>query len=154
ARVGLVLVTINPAYREFEAHHALRLSGCRAVVAEREHKRSNYYDMLISLTQGDGRGRLPALERVIALDDDPACPPEWLSWAAVMVAGKAVPSAVLRQSIDATEACDPINVQFTSGTTVAPKGATLSHRNILNNGFFVWETLKLSADDRLCLCVP
>ncbi|MCM5570472.1 AMP-binding protein [Burkholderiaceae bacterium FT117] len=153
-RIGLILVTINPAYREPEALHALRLSGCRAVVAQRAHKGSNYYQMLASLTQGAESARLPQLERVVALDDIPAISPGWMTWAALLAAGTSVSERALREAIEATDAAEPVNIQFTSGTTGAPKGATLSHRNILNNGFFVGETLRFSPEDRLCLCVP
>lgn len=152
ARLGLVLVTINPAYRELEAQHALHLSGCRALVAPEAHKTSRYHDMLRALQGGPGGNRLPALEHVIVLDGKPE--PGWLTWQQLLQAGAPISRHLLRDAVDALQPGDPINIQFTSGTTGAPKGATLSHRNILNNGYFVGETLRLAPADRLCLCVP
>ncbi len=152
ARLGLVLVTLNPAYRELEVLHALRLSGCRAVVAPEAHKTSRYHEMLRALQAGPQGGRLPALEHVIALDGTPA--PGWLSWPQLLQAGAKVPLQAVADAAAALRPAEPINIQFTSGTTGAPKGATLSHRNILNNGFFVGQTLRLTPRDRLCLCVP
>ena len=172
ARVGLVLVTVNPAYRELEALHALRLAGCRAVVAPESHKSSRYHDMLRALQQGPQGNRLPALELVITLDDAAggvaqaagggevqqavgATPgARWLGWAHLLEAASRTDPGALAAAVARTRAAEPINIQFTSGTTGAPKGATLSHRNILNNGFFVGETLRLAPADRLCLCVP
>lgn len=152
ARIGLVLVTINPAYRELEARHALRLSGCRAVVAQQAHKTSRYHEMLRALTNGTDGNQLPALELVIALDG--SLDKGWLTWNGLRDSAVTTSTDALRAAIAATQANDPINIQFTSGTTGAPKGATLSHRNILNNGLFVGRTLRLSPADRLCLCVP
>ena len=152
ARLGLVLVTLNPAYRELEVLHALRLSGCRAVVAPEAHKTSRYHEMLRALQAGPQGGRLPALEHVIALGGTPA--PGWLSWPQLLQAGAKVPLQAVADAAAALRPAEPINIQFTSGTTGAPKGATLSHRNILNNGFFVGQTLRLTPRDRLCLCVP
>ncbi len=152
ARVGLVLVTLNPGYRELEALHALRLSGCRAVVAPEMHKRSGYHDMLRALRAGPEGNRLPALEHVIALDGRPDA--DWLSWGQLLDRSSQVSMRDAVEAVAAQQPGDPINIQFTSGTTGTPKGATLSHRNILNNGFFVGETLRLGSADRLCLCVP
>jgi fatty-acyl-CoA synthase len=149
ARVGVILVTINPAYREAEALHALRLSGCKAIVAQEAHKSSRYFDMLRSLTRGPDGNRLPQLRHVITLGKPPV--DGWLGWDQLLQAGRDTD----RAAIDlAAQFDDPINIQFTSGTTGSPKGATLSHHNILNNGFFVGETLRLTPQDRLCLCVP
>lgn len=152
ARLGLVLVTLNPAYRELEVLHALQLSGCRAVVAPQSHKGSRYHDMLRRLLTGPEGSRLPALERVIALDGP--LDERWVDWDGLLAAGEGVPAAALCEALAAQQPSDPINIQFTSGTTGAPKGATLSHRNILNNGRFVGQTLRLGNADRLCLCVP
>jgi fatty-acyl-CoA synthase len=152
ARLGLVLVTINPAYRELEAQHALHLSGCRALVAPEAHKSSRYHDMLRALQAGPQGNRLPGLEHVIALDGAPE--PGWLTWQQLLQAGAHLSRDLVREAVAAQRPSDPINIQFTSGTTGAPKGATLSHRNILNNGYFVGETLRLTPVDRLCLCVP
>jgi fatty-acyl-CoA synthase len=152
ARLGLVLVTINPAYRELEVLHALRLAGCRAVVAPEAHKASRYHDMLCALRCGPQGNRLPDLDHVIALDGRPR--EGWLGWSQLLDAGLRVPSQAVTDAVAALQPGEPINIQFTSGTTGAPKGATLSHLNILNNGFFVGETLRLTSADRLCLCVP
>ncbi len=164
ARVGLVLVTVNPAYRELEALHALRLAGCRVVVAPESHKTSRYHDMLRALQQGPQGNRLPALDYVVTLDgpdERELCETEsaspgarWLRWAQLLDGGSCVNPEALTQAVARTQAQEAINIQFTSGTMGAPKGATLSHRNILNNGFFVGETLRLTPVDRLCLCVP
>ena len=152
ARIGLVLVTINPAYRELELLHALRLSGCRAIVAPESHKTSRYHAMLHALQTGAQGNRLPMLEHVIALDGTPR--PGWITWQGLLEGGERIPAASVCAAAAVLQPDEPINIQFTSGTTGAPKGATLSHRNILNNGFFVGETLRLTAHDRLCLCVP
>lgn len=152
ARVGLILVTINPAYRELEVQHALSLSGCRAIVAQESYKSSRYHDMLRALTRGPQGHQLPALEWVIALDG--AAEPGWVRWTDVATGADRAGDEAFDEVVASIEAAEPINIQFTSGTTGAPKGATLSHRNILNNGFFVGRTLRLTPADRLCLCVP
>ena len=152
ARLGLILVTVNPAYRVHEAEHALTLAGCKAVVAQKSYKKSNYHTILLELTRGAQGNRLTELKHVISLDE--TTEPGWLNWAELERLGA---TAVANQDIQPfpqTHCDEPINIQFTSGTTGAPKGATLSHRNILNNGYFVGETLRLTRLDRLCLCVP
>lgn len=153
ARLGLVLVTINPAYRRGELAHALALTGCRAIVVARAFKSSDYYAMLSDVRSGrDGLPVPPALEHVIALDEP--CPGGAHSWREINALGARVPRAEVDRHAGATAAHEPANIQFTSGTTGLPKGATLSHRNILNNGRFVGRTLGLSPGDRLCLVVP
>lgn len=143
ARIGVVLVTLNPAYRTHEVAYALELSGCRFLVAASSFKTSDYRAMVDEV-----RGDLPALEQVIWLDTD--------DWADLVAAGDAHGVAV--ETVAAVEAGltpgDAINIQFTSGTTGFPKGATLSHRNILNNGWFVGEGCRYTEVDRVCIPVP
>lgn len=151
ARIGAILVTINPAYRVDEARYALTKVGCKGLVVAKSLKSSDYYAMLGALWRGpNDRGDLPGLEFVVGLDDP--LPDGWLGWSD-LVAGARGSDEVAR-ALQATEIDDPINIQFTSGTTGAPKGATLTHHNILNNGFFVGEVLRMRPDDRLCLIVP
>jgi fatty-acyl-CoA synthase len=134
AKAGVILVNVNPAYRTSELEYVLRQSGCRVLVAAESFKTSDYRAMV-----GAVRDQLPELERVVFLDT-----PEWDELAAGADAG--VPSEL---SFD-----DPINIQYTSGTTGFPKGATLSHHNILNNGFFVAEGCGYTDQDRVCIPVP
>jgi fatty-acyl-CoA synthase len=141
ARVGVVLVTINPAYRTSELAYALNQSGCRVLIAARSFKSSNYAEMVASV-----RDELTTVERVVWIDDP--------SWDALVAAGDAVPDEALADRESALAPTDPINIQYTSGTTGAPKGATLSHRNILNNGFLVGEGCRYTEADRVCIPVP
>jgi fatty-acyl-CoA synthase len=159
ARIGAVLVNINPAYRVSELEYALRKVGCKALVTAEQFKKSNYTSMLLDIapelaTQRAGElqcARLPALRTVISAGDPGV--QGILPFSVVMLEGE----AMLRAEGPATtllSAREPINVQFTSGTTGNPKGATLTHRNIVNNGRFIATAMNLSELDSLCIPVP
>jgi fatty-acyl-CoA synthase len=162
ARIGLILVNINPAYRKSELEYVLNKVGCRALVMARRYKSSDYLGILGEIApeihfKGTSEVldsvRLPSLKHVILLDDEPV-PPRCLSYRQVCRLG----GPAQRGRFDAlTAALDPddaINIQFTSGTTGSPKGATLSHFNIVNNARFCAKAMALSTDDRLCIPVP
>ncbi len=141
AKIGVILVNINPAYRISELAYALKQSGCRVLIAAPEFKTSNYRAMVAEVAPD-----LPDLERTIFLFS-----PEWDE----LVAGaSAVSMEALVERSSVLQFDDPINIQYTSGTTGFPKGATLSHHNILNNGFFVGEGCKYTENDRVCVPVP
>lgn len=141
AKLGVILVNINPAYRTHEVQYALAQSGCRGLVAATEFKTSNYVQMV-----ADVRDQLPELEQVVFIGTD--------DWPELLAAAEGVTDDQLRAVSAQLSNTDPINIQYTSGTTGFPKGATLSHRNILNNGFFVAEACKHTEHDRLCIPVP
>ncbi len=153
AKAGLILVNINPAYRTSELEYALNKVGCTALVLAPSHKTSDYVAMLRELapeltdaTPGALKAaRLPALRIVATLGE--ATYAGCLPFAALAAGGEAVLPDTLQPS-------DAVNIQFTSGTTGFPKGATLSHRNILNNGQFVGRGIRLQAGERVCIPVP
>ena len=160
ARAGLVLVNINPAYRTAELEFALRVVGARALVFAPRFKSSDYAAMLGSLIPELASavpGQLdcaafPELRLAVQLGSEGM--PGTLSFQQLIAAGQQVDAdavAAIRENLDADQV---FNIQFTSGTTGTPKGATLTHFNIVNNGFFVGEGLRLTADDRVCIPVP
>lgn len=160
ARVGLILVNINPAYRRAELEYALNKVGAKALITARSFKSSDYLEMLRDLapeldnaTPGRLRAeRLPELRTVIQLGDEPVA--GTFSFNDVMDRGGGGQRSRLDAISNALSASDPVNVQFTSGTTGSPKGATLSHRNIVNNGYFCARAMELTSNDRLCIPVP
>ncbi len=159
ARIGVILVTINPAYRLNELEYALKLSGCRGLVLAESFKGSDYAAMVASLvpelaaaTGEVSSALLPALRHVIVMGD--AVRPGTHRFRDVEAMGAGVTAAELNACSARLDRRDPINIQFTSGTTGRPKGATLTHRNIVNNAALVTGALKLGPDDRLCIPVP
>jgi fatty-acyl-CoA synthase len=160
ARIGLILVNINPSYRLAELEYALNKVGCRALVSAVRFKTSDYLGMIATLAPElakaePGRleaAELPELEIVIRMGEESS--PGMFNFAEVMAMGGPVERGRLDAISGMLHPSDAVNIQFTSGTTGAPKGATLSHDNIINNANFVTATMKFTAADRLCIPVP
>ncbi|HSI00689.1 MAG TPA: AMP-binding protein [Reyranella sp.] len=149
AKAGLVLVNVNPAYRRAELEYAMNKVECKALVLAPALKTSNYLEIVSDLVKG---GKLPHLEHIVRLGREKT--PGMLNFDDVATAGGNAERVRLAELGPKLQFDDAINIQFTSGTTGFPKGATLTHHNILNNGFFVAEGLKLTENDRLCIPVP
>lgn len=141
AKIGAILVTINPAYRAHELSYVLRNSGVRLLVSATEFKTSDYRRLIAAV-----RPELPELAEVFFIGGD--------EWDVLRGRASDVLDEELRCRMASLSPEDPINIQYTSGTTGSPKGAVLSHRSILNNGFFVTELINLGHGDRLCVPVP
>ncbi|MFJ6690676.1 linear/branched/unsaturated fatty acid:CoA ligase LbuL [Streptomyces sp. NPDC091294] len=141
ARIGVIMVNVNPAYRAHELEYVLQQSGITLLVASLAHKSSDYRAIVDQV-----RGRCPALRETVYIGDP--------SWDALVAAAASVPQE-RADALAAELSCDdPVNIQYTSGTTGFPKGATLSHHNILNNGYWVGRTVGYTEQDRVCLPVP
>jgi fatty-acyl-CoA synthase len=141
AKIGAILVNINPAYRSHELEYVLNQAGIRLLVASDKFKTSDYPAMVDEV-----REKCAALEHVVILGGE--------GWQALVDAGRQGDPAQLAHLQAGLSADDPINIQYTSGTTGFPKGATLSHHNILNNGYFVGELCAYTEADKVCIPVP
>ena len=140
AAMGAILVNINPAYRTSELEYALNQSGISFLILAAGFRQADYRAMLAEV-----KGKCPGLREALVLED---------GWDALKRDASKVPAAQLHEVEESLQFDDPINIQYTSGTTGFPKGATLTHHNILNNGFFIGETLKYTERDRVCIPVP
>jgi fatty-acyl-CoA synthase len=141
AKIGAILVNVNPAYRTHELAYVLNQSGVRMLIAATSFKSSDYAAMVAEV-----RPSAPHLTDVVFIDT--------ADWDALRARCVDVAAAELTTRMGTVANTDPVNIQYTSGTTGFPKGATLSHRNILNNGYFTTELIGLGPDDRLCIPVP
>ncbi|MDP9319277.1 MAG: AMP-binding protein, partial [Actinomycetota bacterium] len=141
AKIGAILVNINPAYRTHELAYAVNQSGLRVLVAATSFKSSDYRAMVDEV-----RPECSRLERVVYHDSE--------DWDGLLATGHDLPEDAVAERLAGLSPTDPINIQYTSGTTGFPKGATLSHRNILNNGYQVTELIKFTEADRLAIPVP
>jgi fatty-acyl-CoA synthase len=154
AKIGAILVNVNPAYRTHELAYALNHSGVRLLLATSSFKTSDYRAMIVEVSTGSTTkegsttkgSECPSLERTVYVDTD--------DWEGLITAGQEMAADVIDRHAHELRPDDPINIQYTSGTTGYPKGATLSHRNILNNGYFVTELIGFTEEDRLCIPVP
>lgn len=158
AKAGLILVNINPAYRLGELEHVLRAVGCRALITAVRFKSSDYIAMIRELVPELGRedgelhsARLPELRHVISIagQQDGCVAFDW-----ILERGRQVGTRRLEALAAAIQIDDAVNIQFTSGTTGLPKGATLSHHNLINNAFFVGEATGIEPGSRVCIPVP
>ena len=140
ARIGAILVNVNPAYRAHELEHVLKQSGTSFLVIARGFRTANYVEMVREVVQ-----RCPMHRETLVIDDE---------WRQLLEEGRRAGAGALDERERTLDPDDPINIQYTSGTTGFPKGATLSHHNILNNGFFIGEALRYSEQDRVCIPVP
>jgi fatty-acyl-CoA synthase len=140
AAMGAILVNINPAYRTSELEYVLNQSGISFLILAAAFRQADYRAMLAEV-----KGRCPELREALVLED---------GWDALKRDGAKTSADELHRMEESLQFDDPINIQYTSGTTGFPKGATLTHHNILNNGFFIGETLKYSERDRVCIPVP
>jgi fatty-acyl-CoA synthase len=140
ARAGAILVNVNPAYRTHELEHVLRQSGTSFLVIAKGFRQADYIEMVREAVQ-----RCPQHRETLVIDSD---------WGALLEEGRRAGAGELEDRERTLDPDDPINIQYTSGTTGFPKGAMLSHHNILNNGFFIGETLRYTERDRVCIPVP
>ncbi|TMF87598.1 MAG: AMP-binding protein [Chloroflexi bacterium] len=140
ARIGAILVNINPAYKTSELEYALNQSGTSFLILATQNRGASYVDML-----GEVRGRTPELREALVLED---------GWDALLRDASGASEQQVEEREQTLNFDEPINIQYTSGTTGFPKGATLSHHNILNNGYFIGEGLKYTDHDRVCIPVP
>ena len=138
--MGAILVNINPAYRTSELEYALNQSGISFLILAAHFRQADYVAML-----GEVKGRCPGLREALVIED---------GWDALKRDGTKVEPGELHELEATLQFDDPINIQYTSGTTGFPKGATLTHHNILNNGYFIGETLRYTEQDRVCIPVP
>jgi fatty-acyl-CoA synthase len=140
ARIGAILVNVNPAYKAIELEYALNKAGVSLLVLARGFRQTDYAALLDEV-----RPRCSALREALVLEDD---------WEALLASAAAVEARALEDREAELQFDDPINIQYTSGTTGFPKGATLSHHNVLNNGYFIARTLRYTEEDRVCVPVP
>ncbi|MEA2628601.1 MAG: fatty-acyl-CoA synthase, partial [Chloroflexota bacterium] len=140
AAIGAILVNINPAYRTSELEYALNQSGVSLLILAAGFRQADYVSMLTEV-----KGRCPELKEALVLED---------GWDALKRDATKTGADALHELGASLQFDDPINIQYTSGTTGFPKGATLTHHSILNNGFFIGETLKYTENDRVCIPVP
>ena len=150
-KIGAVLVNINPAYRSVEAAYALAQSGVSVLLTQARFKTSDYLATLAEV-----RPQLPDLRAIVVIGDDAITTPsrDTMRWGDVLDAAKNISKEKLADRLSQTQFDEAINIQYTSGTTGFPKGATLSHHNILNNGFFIGEGCGYTEKDRVCIPVP
>ena len=150
-KIGAILVNINPAYRSSEVSYVLEKSGVSVLLTQTSYKTSAYAEILREV-----RGSLPQLRTIVLIgDEELSAPlPGGMRWNDVFAAAANVSPEALAERLAATQFDEAINIQYTSGTTGFPKGATLSHHNILNNGFFIGEGCRYTERDRVCLPVP